>query len=291
MSPFRTTSALPLSREPAAGAAYRASGAWPGDDVARLLEDRRRAGFAGLAGVCADRFVPERAEACRPAGLEPGERSERCENRPVHRGRLSVDKPLRRSPSGCAEHLDGDITALVHAVRGGCRASFAQLYQLTSQRLFGIVVRINRDRAEAQDVLQEVYVKIWTRCVQFDAREGQAIHWLTAIAHHCAIDSLRRGRVRPLHGRTTATDADDPYAGVPSTEPQPQEVLRQARAAEAVQRCMASLTSEQREALTLAFYDGLSHDEIARELGRPIGTVKSWIRRSLITMRPTLIDH
>ena len=82
-----------------------------------------------------------------------------------------------------------------------------------------------------------------------------------------------------------------PYSGVPSTEPQPLEVLRQARAAEAVQRCLAALTNEQRDALTLAFYDGLSHDEIARELGRPVGTVKSWIRRSLMAMRPTLVGH
>ena len=204
---------------------------------------------------------------------------------------MTVDEPLRRSSSGCAAPPDDDLVALMHAVRVGCRASFAQLYVLTSPRLFAVVLRINRDRDEAQDVLQEVYMKVWTRCAQFDPREGRAIHWLVGIAHHSAIDSVRRGRVRPRHGHAVEADVDDPYAGLPSAEPQPPEVLRQARAAEAVQRRLAALTVDQRDALTLAFYDGLSHDEIARELGRPVGTVKSWIRRSLMAMRPTLIDH
>lgn len=202
-----------------------------------------------------------------------------------------MDEILRRSSSGGEVEPDDELIALMHAVRAGCRASFAQLYVRTSPRLFAVVLRINRDRDEAQDVLQEVYIKVWTRCAQYDPREGRAIHWLVGIAHHSAIDSLRRGRVRPRHGRAIEADVDDPYAGLPSAEPQPQEVLRQARAAEAVQRCLAALTVEQRDALMLAFYDGLSHDEIARELGRPVGTVKSWIRRSLMAMRPTLIDH
>ena len=187
-------------------------------------------------------------------------------------------------------HPDEELTALLLAVRDGCRPSFARLYVLTSPRLFGIVLRVNADRADAEEVLQEVYVKVWNRCAQYDANKGSAIYWLAGICHHSAIDSLRRRQRRPQTGLMRMDD-DDACDSLPSTEPQPLDMVIRARGAEAVQRCVRALPIEQRESLSLAFHDGLSHREIAERLGRPVGTVKTWLRRSLAQLRPVLVDH
>ena len=189
-------------------------------------------------------------------------------------------------------HPDEELAALLLAVRDGSRPSFARLYMLTSPRLFGIVLRVNADRAEAEDVLQEVYVKVWNRCAQFDANKGSAIYWLAGICHHSAIDSLRRRQRRPqARFIPTGDDHEDACDSLPSAEPQPLDLVIRARGAEAVQRCVRALPIEQRESLSLAFHDGLSHREIAERLGRPVGTVKTWLRRSLAQLRPVLLDH
>ena len=194
---------------------------------------------------------------------------------------------------------DAELTALLRRVQERCPVSFERLYSLTCRQLFGIVCRINHQRAEAEEVLQEVYLKVWTQGAQFEGRKGRPIHWLSAIAHHAAIDSLRRRSVRPdgLAGANVGhshidTDADtDPYQELPSPDPQPLERLIQATSADAVQHRLAALSSDQRESLTLAFFDGLSYPEIAQRMGRSPSTVKSWVRRSLIGMRTGLCGY
>ena len=187
------------------------------------------------------------------------------------------------------DELDIQLTAALHGVEQGCRTSFARLYNLTQRRLFSIVLKIQTNHADAEEVLQEVYLKAWNRCAQFDARKGKVICWLAGIARYSAIDNLRRLHSRP-RGRFAAADDDDPYEGLASTELQPLELVIEAREAGAVKRCMNDLSIQQREILYLAFYDGLTHAEIAHRLGRPLGTVKSWIRNSLAVMRPALTE-
>lgn len=111
------------------------------------------------------------------------------------------------------------------------------------------------------------------------------------IARHGALDSLRRSSTRPQSGFASLDADDDPYAELPSPWLTPLELVMRARAADAVQRCLRALSDEQRECLTLSFYDDLSHDEIARRIGRPVGTVKSWLRRSVAAMRAALAGH
>lgn len=188
------------------------------------------------------------------------------------------------------DELDIELTAVLHGVGQGCRTSFARLYNLTQRRLFSIVLKIQTNHADAEEVLQEVYLKAWNRCAQFDARKGQVICWLAGIARYSAIDNLRRLDSRP-QGRFAAAGDDDPYEGLASNELQPLERVIEAREAGAVKRCMYDLSIQQREILYLAFYDGLSHTEIARRLGRPLGTVKSWLRNSLAVMRPALTEY
>ncbi len=171
--------------------------------------------------------------------------------------------------------------------------SFERLYRLTSRRLFGIVLRILPDGAEAEDVLQDVYLKVWHRCAQFDAGKGSVMHWLSSIARYSAIDGHRQRGIRPRSLRGSKSDEDDfdPYGGIASTDPQPLDLIIRQRSAAAVRDGMRLLSNEQRESLTLAYCDGLSHAQIALRLGQPAGTVKSWLRRSYKVLRPALADH
>jgi RNA polymerase sigma factor (sigma-70 family) len=182
---------------------------------------------------------------------------------------------------------DEALGALLAAAGAGCRTSFERLYTLTHRRLFGIVLRMQPHRGDAEEVLQEVYVKVWRHSATFTTDKGCAIHWLVGIARHTALDSLRRARRRPVAALQGADDAD-PYEGLLSHGPDPFDGLMAASRNRAVAEALGMLTKEQRESLTLAFYEGLSHPEIALRLQKPLGTVKSWIRRSLQTLRPQL---
>lgn len=129
---------------------------------------------------------------------------------------------------------------------------------------------------------------VWTRCAQFDANKGKAIHWLAAIARHAATSSLRKRSCRPQNSSRTADDADDPYVGLASADHEPLETLIRERRAEAVRRCLATLSGEQRACVSMAFYGEFTHVEIADHLKRPLCTVKRWVRRALVTMRSRL---
>ena len=158
-----------------------------------------------------------------------------------------------------ADRTDQNLTDLLLAMQNGCTASFERLYRLTSPRLFGIVLRIHPNGAEAEDVLQEVYLKVWRRCAQFDADKGSAMHWLSGIARYSAIDGHRRQASRPGAKRAIA-DADqaDPYAGIASCDPQPLDRVIRDHSAAAVNRALRLLSEEQRESLSLAHCDGLT---------------------------------
>lgn len=195
--------------------------------------------------------------------------------------------------SAVGSDCDAELTALLRRVQQRCPVSFERLYSLTCRQLFGIVCRINHRRAEAEEVLQEVYLKVWTHGAQFENRKGRPLHWMCAVAHHAAIDSLRRRSVRPCESTGYAdTDTDtDPYQELASPDPQPLERLIRETSADAVQHRLAELSSQQRESLTLAFFDGLSYPEVAQRMGRSPSTVKSWVRRGLIGMRSSLSGH
>ena len=186
----------------------------------------------------------------------------------------------------------GELPALLLKIDAGCRVSFERVYRLTSRRLFGIVLRINRDRPEAEEVLQEVYVKVWRQCSQFDARKGEAIHWLAGMAHHSAIDSLRQRQRHPFTAAfPPANVEDEAYSGSAPDGPAPVEIVKRSRAEQAVHAGFGALPDEQRESLMLAFFDGLTHPEIALQMACPLGTVKGWVRRSLAALREPLVGH
>ncbi len=175
----------------------------------------------------------------------------------------------------------------------GDRAAFAALYRATSAHLFGVILRINRDRSQAEELLQDIYVNIWRAAGGFDAARSQPMTWLVSIARHRAIDSLRRAKTdvktvsRNLPG---ADDEDDQdlLATLPSEAAGPLQMLEKAADARALTQCMRQLSAEQQQCVALAFYQGLSHAEVAEHLVQPLGTVKSWVRRALAALQQCL---
>jgi RNA polymerase sigma factor (sigma-70 family) len=174
----------------------------------------------------------------------------------------------------------------------GDRAAFRTLYQATSAHLFGVILRINPDRSQAEDILQEIYVSIWHAAKAFDPLRSQPMTWLTSIARNRAIDSLRRRKaeVATVSSHVVRDDGEevDRLAELPSDAAGPLELLQRAAEARAVTRCVQQLSAEQQQCMALTYYQGLSHAEVAEHLAQPLGTVKSWVRRALLALKDCL---
>lgn len=184
-----------------------------------------------------------------------------------------------------------ELAALLSRVALGDRAAFGTLYDATSAHLLGVVLRIQKDRAQAEDVLQEVYVNVWRAAQGFDATLSQPLTWLTSIARNRAIDSLRRRQSEPTTVSTSVGIDDDEHdmlQDFASADAGPLDTLVQASDARALRGCLGGLSGEQQQSLALAFYQGLSHAEVAEHLRQPLGTVKSWVRRGLLALKTCL---
>jgi RNA polymerase sigma-70 factor (ECF subfamily) len=174
----------------------------------------------------------------------------------------------------------------IEALLGRCakrdERALQELYQLISGQLLGVLMRILRRRAVAEEALQDVMVKIWERADQYVAYRGRAMAWITAIARYRAIDLLRR--------QQSATPIDDAPADalVDISAADFVDSTTSARMRKALNDCFSKLTAEQRRCLELAYVDGYSQDQIAGELDSPLGTVKSWIRRGLASLKRCL---
>jgi RNA polymerase sigma-70 factor (ECF subfamily) len=200
-----------------------------------------------------------------------------------------VVTPIDRSAWAARSH---ELAQLMSRAALGDRASFARLYDLTSGHLFAVVLRIQRDRALAEDLLQEVYVNVWRAVGSFDAAQAQPMTWLTSIARNKAIDSLRRAQSQPVLHSVHRDDDDDDRPDLDQQladeGPGPADLLSQAGDARHLNTCMQGLTAPQRQSVALAFFDGLSHAEVAEHLHQPLGTVKSWVRRALLSLKECL---
>ena len=200
---------------------------------------------------------------------------------------------MARPPADWTERSH-DLARLLGRAGLGDRAAFATLYERTSPHLLAVVLRINRDRAQAEDILQEVYVNVWRAASNFDAAQSQPLTWLTSIARNRAIDSLRRLQTQPRmragapSGDGRDNEDDDVYDTVADESPGPLELLSRAGESRSLAACMERLSATQRQSVALAFFQGLSHAEVAVQMRQPLGTVKSWVRRSLTTLKSCL---
>jgi len=173
------------------------------------------------------------------------------------------------------------LSAALSRIGQGEAAALKELYEKTSAKLFGICLRILGESSEAEDVLQEVYVTVWRNAGTFERTRASPITWLSTIARNRAIDHLRMRhpeRVAPIEAGLAVCDA----------APSAQLRLEAAESSAQLQACLAELDAPLQNAIRAAFLDGHTYDVIAQRAGVPLGTMKSWVRRSLIKLRACL---
>jgi RNA polymerase sigma-70 factor, ECF subfamily len=160
------------------------------------------------------------------------------------------------------------------------QGAFAELYRLTSSHLYAVALRILRESAAAEEVLQESFVSVWNHAGSYVAAKSQPLTWLTSIVRNRCLDQLRRRDFDTV----TIDDKEDAMT-LHDQGPSPLELLLSGADARAVKGCVEALEAGQKQAVALAFYRGMSHSELARHLKQPLGTVKSWVRRGLERLR------
>jgi RNA polymerase sigma-70 factor (ECF subfamily) len=174
----------------------------------------------------------------------------------------------------------GDLAVQLRLVARGDAAAFALVYDQVADEVFGVVRRVVRDRAQSEEVTQEVLLEVWRTAARFDTGRGSAMAWLMTMAHRRAVDRVRSTQRESDRERRTAT-ADIPYDEVT-------EAVESSLERERVRRCLGSLTELQRESVTLAYYGGYTYGQVASLLGVPAATVKTRMRDALIRMRDCL---
>jgi len=178
------------------------------------------------------------------------------------------------------------LAALLARVALGDQTAFADLYRQSSPHLYGVAVRILREGAAAEEILQEAFVSIWHHAGSYQAAKSQPLTWLTAIVRNRCLDQLRR---RELDTVTMTNDDDEGKEfDLPSGDPTPVEMLLAGAEAQSVRDCVETLDAGPKQAIALAFYQGLSHAELAEHMRQPLGTVKSWVRRGLERLKSCL---
>ena len=183
---------------------------------------------------------------------------------------------------GPAPEPPAEAGELLRAVARGDETAFGRLYDLVAPRVYGLIRRVLRDPAQAEEVAQEVLVEVWRTAARFDPGRGSATSWIFTIAHRRAVDRVRSEQASAE--RTIAVGVasiDRPYDAVAD------EVAGRLERQQ-VRRCLGDLTELQRQAVTLAYYQGHSYPQVAELLGAPLPTVKTRMRDGLIRLRDCL---
>lgn len=171
---------------------------------------------------------------------------------------------------------------LLERIVAGDEDAVAALYDRHSRMLFGLVLRVLRDRSEAEEVLQEVFLAVWSKAASYNSAIGVPAAWLVRLARNRAIDRFRANSVRTR----TLESADEPAAGA---SPEQSAVLGEQRTG--ILRALGSLPEEQRVLIEQAYYAGLTQSELALRFGLPLGTVKTRIRSGIIALRELLATY
>jgi len=166
---------------------------------------------------------------------------------------------------------------MIAGIRGGREAAMAQLYDRYSAIVYSVALRVLGDTGAAEDVVQEIFMQLWRKPESFDASRGSLAAWLAVIARHRAIDALRK--------RKPETDIAEVVVAL---DLDLEEEAGRKIAIERVRSAMTNMPPEQRKAVELAFFEGLTHSEVAAKTGEPLGTVKTRIRSALQTLRKVL---
>jgi len=167
-------------------------------------------------------------------------------------------------------------------VATGDRGALQTTYRLTCAKLFGVCLRICRQREEAEDVLQEVYLLVWRKAASFDPAKASPMTWLIAIARNKAIDRVRTRSAARTGGPI------DLAAEVPDGRPLADDALEQVEVTQRLHDCLDGLAEHEQKALRGAFFDGTTYDDLAQRMSVPLGTMKSWIRRAMLKLKACL---
>lgn len=170
-----------------------------------------------------------------------------------------------------------DLTDLISRVALGDRVAFRSLYDATSPKLFGICLRILKDRADAEEALQEIYVRVWQRSGRFSETAGAPMSWLGAIARNHAIDFMRSRK--PVHNEL------DEAGEIADSGPDPEDTALQRDEGRRIDTCMQELEADRAAAVRKAYVEGLSYQELADMFAVPLNTMRTWLRRSLLKLR------
>ena len=176
--------------------------------------------------------------------------------------------------SGTASNMVSTDAILVSAIRSGDEQAMAQLYERYSPIVYSVALRVLGNTAAAEDILQEVFMQLWRSPEAFDASRGSLAGWLAVIARNRAIDLLRKRRPESDITEVVIPVMQDLASGA-----------EWSRALEKIRSALGSIPSPQRSALEMAFFEGLTHTEIAAKTGEPLGTIKTRIRAGLLTLR------
>jgi RNA polymerase sigma-70 factor, ECF subfamily len=175
-----------------------------------------------------------------------------------------------------------DADTLLGRVARGDDAAFSSLYDLVANRVYGLILRVVRDPAQAEEVAQEAMVDVWRRASSFDSARGSAVTWVLTVAHRRAVDRVRSAQSAGERERKVA--ARDATAGFDEVTEQVAVRLEQQQ----VRRCLGTLTDLQKEAVTLAYYGGYTYRQVADLLSVPLPTVKTRMRDGLVRLRDCL---
>jgi len=180
------------------------------------------------------------------------------------------------------ESRQADQASLARVARGD-QLAFAELYDRHARLVFSLALRILHERADAEDVVQEVFAQVWAQAGRYDASRGAVAAWMLMLTRSRAIDRLRARRARP----ETAAESETAENVADLSATQDLELLS-AEQVGRLQRALKDLPEAQRTALELAYYEGLTHAEVAQRLAEPLGTVKTRIRQAVIKLREAL---
>jgi len=198
-------------------------------------------------------------------------------------------EPLDAAPTGPSTDPPSDWVAdaaLVLAIGRRDDAALAELYDRYGRLAFALAYRLLGERGAAEDVVQDAFLAVWRHAERYRPDRGAPRSWLMTIVHHAAIDR-RRGRQRREHGDVPL---DDVAFGLESDEADTFETVAQGIEAEQIRRALADLPAEQQQAIELAYFGGLTQQEIAARTGAPLGTIKGRIRLGLGKLRSGLLD-
>ncbi|MCK8677559.1 MULTISPECIES: sigma-70 family RNA polymerase sigma factor [Streptomyces] len=180
---------------------------------------------------------------------------------------------------GGAQQREPDLAEVLGQVAGGDKEAFSTLYDALAGPVFGLVLRVLRDPAQSEEVAQEVMVEVWRGAARYQADRGSVMSWVMTMAHRRAVD-----RVRSEQAATDREQRSAQRERMPAYDEVSEEVAVRLES-EQVRRCLGSLTDLQRQAVTLAYYQGYTYREVAASLSAPLGTVKTRLRDGLIRLR------